>query len=105
MERPLLERASVKARIDRLTEKMEEDDPDLNEAIEAQITKLSVKHRVLSPYTALLVLETEADYRRFKIDRKALTDILVIANDHLDVLRRKNAPLPRGGRPRAAEFA
>ena len=39
---------------------------------------LSVGHRVLCPLTSLLVLETEQDYSRFGIDRRALKDILVV---------------------------
>ncbi len=58
-ERPLLERAWVQARIDRLThqrETLHAGDDDLRRAIGHEITDLSVKHRVLSPFTALLVL-------------------------------------------------
>jgi tetratricopeptide (TPR) repeat protein len=49
---------------------------------------LSVKNRVLSPYTALLVLETEADYARFQIDRRALADILTVEKGRLSLLHR-----------------
>jgi tetratricopeptide (TPR) repeat protein len=54
----------------------------------AEIVKLSTTHRVLSDKTALLVLETEDDYARFKIDRKALADILVVGGNGLEVKRR-----------------
>ena len=36
------------------------------------------QHRVLCPFTALLVLETEQDYARFGIERRALADILTV---------------------------
>ncbi len=40
-----------------------------------------MKHRVLCPLTALLVLETEHDYVRYKLDRKALADVLSITSN------------------------
>ena len=58
-EKPLLERAWVAARIKRLEHMATQGDPDLRGALKQQILNLSVKHRVLSPYTALVVLETE----------------------------------------------
>ncbi|MFO0634241.1 MAG: hypothetical protein U0168_15445 [Nannocystaceae bacterium] len=58
---------------------------------------MSVRERVLSEFTALLVLETEADYARFGIDRKALADILAIGKDGVELRRRDAAPLSRGG--------
>lgn len=91
IERPLLERAWVQARIERMTHLRDaalSGDGDLRRALALQITELSVKHRVLSPYTALLVLETEADYARFGLDRRALADILTVGAGGLEVLAR-----------------
>jgi hypothetical protein len=97
-ERPLLERAWAQARIDRLLHLRENalsGDDDLRKALGLQITELSVKHRVLSPFTALLVLETEYDYARFGLDRRSLADILTVGPGGLDVLaRRGSAPPP-----------
>ena len=45
------------------------------------IVDRSVKYRVLSDFTALLVLESESDYERYGIDRKALAGILAIGPD------------------------
>ncbi|RYE89648.1 MAG: hypothetical protein EOO75_11460, partial [Myxococcales bacterium] len=87
-ERPLLERAWVKARIDRL-EALRSDpgtDPDVRAGLKKQILELSVQHRVLCPSTALLILETEADYARHGIDRRALADILTVGLGGLEVL-------------------
>src|SRR5262249_33390763 len=73
--RPLLERAWVNARIQRLMQQRETvaaKDPDLRDALVHQIVDLSTKHRVLCDFTGLLVLETEQDYARFHIDRRAL---------------------------------
>lgn len=87
-EKPLLERAWVKARIERLENMRDESDPDLKEALKQQIINLSTRHRVLSPYTALVVLETENDYRRFGIDRNALADILTVGPTGLETMSR-----------------
>ena len=57
-------------------------------ALQGRIVDLSLAHRVLSPFTALLVLETEADYTRFKLDRRALSDILVVGDAGLELLAR-----------------
>ena len=80
-ERPLLERAWVRARIDRLQDqrsRLAEGDRDMRDALKKSIIELSTKHRVLSDFTALLVLESDWDYRRFNIDRTALVDILSV---------------------------
>jgi outer membrane protein OmpA-like peptidoglycan-associated protein len=93
--RPLLERAWVGARIQRLEHQRDTlaaSDVDLRSALRREIVDLSVRHRVLSDYTALLVLESEQDYARFNIDRRALTDILTIGPTGIDVLRRGDLP-------------
>lgn len=89
-EKPLLERAWVKARIERLENLRAQSDPDLKEALKQQIITLSTRHRVLSTYTALVVLETENDYRRFNIDRRALADILTVGPTGLELMQRKD---------------
>ncbi len=98
VERPLIERAWVKARIAKLLHQRDTvagGDADMRAALKKQVIDLSVKHRVLSPFTALLVLETERDYRRFNIDRKALADILTVGSFGLTVVNRsaQNAPI------------
>ncbi|MCB9537600.1 MAG: hypothetical protein H6704_15220 [Myxococcales bacterium] len=87
-EEPLLKRAWVNARIDRLLEMRSTADPDLKEALKHQIIALSTRERVLSPFTALVVLETENDYRRFGIDRTALADILVVGPTGVELMHR-----------------
>jgi hypothetical protein len=97
IERPLLERAWVQARIERLLHLRESahgGDDDLRRALGLQVAELSVKHRVLSPYTAMLVLETEWDYARFGLDRRGLADILTVGAGGLDVLARSRPTLP-----------
>lgn len=95
-ERPLLERAWIKARMERLEDMRArpDTDPDVRAGLAKQIVDLSVKHRVLCPSTALLVLETEADYERFHIDRNALSDILTVGLSGVEVLHRTAASAP-----------
>lgn len=90
IERPLLERAWAKAQLDSLQAQLDQADgaPQRN-ALKAQMVDVSTKSRVLCSLTALLVLETEADYARFKIDRRALADILTV--DKGQVVRTKRA--------------
>ena len=96
VERPLLERAWVRAKIGSLLEAK----TIANEAAtRAEIVTLSTRHRVLSPYTSLLVLETENDYARFGIERTALADILTIDGGKIALVHR-GAP---AFAPRAAD--
>jgi hypothetical protein len=67
--RALLSRFHAEARIDSLLER--EATEGRKSELERQIIDLSCRERVLSPYTSLLVLETDADYTRFGIARRA----------------------------------
>jgi hypothetical protein len=95
-ERPLLERAWVKASIDRLTHMLSDGETatteDAKAGIRKQILELSTKYRVLSDYTALLVLETEWDYQRFGIDRTALAEILTVGPAGVTTIDRSRLP-------------
>jgi hypothetical protein len=90
VKRPLLQRAWVEARIAHLQAQRQSGtiDPDLGAALKKQIVELSIKHRVLSDFTALLVLETERDYRRYNINRSALSDILVVGPGGIELRQR-----------------
>ncbi len=93
--RPLLERAWVKASIDRLTAMMSDEaagDEAKKAELRDQIIDLSTKFRVLSDYTALLVLETEWDYQRFGIDRRSLSEIMVVGQGGIEVIDRRQLP-------------
>ncbi len=81
VDRPLLERAWVGAKLAQLVQKPPPGQTE--EAVRDEIVRLSTAFRVLSPHTALLVLETEQDYARFKIDRRALADILGVEGTRL----------------------
>ena len=96
VERPLLERAWVGARIERLTReasKLPVGDQDGRQALKKQVIELSTKFRVLSDFTAMLVLESEWDYQRFGIDRSALTDILTVGPTGVTLQNRKTVPV------------
>jgi len=90
-ERPLLERAWVKANIDRLSANPGTT-PEQKAEVRKQILDLSTKYRVLSDYTALLVLETEWDYQRFGIDRTALAEILTVGPAGITTIDRSRLP-------------
>ncbi len=105
-ERPLLQRAWAQARIDRLLHlraNASEGDDDLRRALTLKVTELSITHRVLSPFTALLVLETEFDYARYGLERRALADILTVGSGGIEVLARSAPSVapPAVGQPKA----
>jgi hypothetical protein len=91
VERPLLERAVVNAHLHMLDAERAKS-PAKAQAISARIVALSTKFRVLCDDTALLVLETEDDYARFHIDRRALSDILTVGQSGIEVMSRKALP-------------
>ncbi|HEY8377343.1 MAG TPA: OmpA family protein, partial [Nannocystis sp.] len=72
-------------------------DEDLRGALRRQIITLSRTHRVLGPFTGLLVLETEQDYQRYAIRRDALSDILTIGERGPELLHRDGKQLVLGG--------
>ena len=75
---PLVERAVASAEIDELEARLSTAKADDAAAIKAAIVKRSLASRAISSQTSLLVLESDADYARYGIDRKALADILVV---------------------------
>jgi tetratricopeptide (TPR) repeat protein len=100
--RPLLERAWVKASIAQTLEQRDAvaaKDGAQAEALRQQAIALSVRNRVLCPFTSLLVLETEQDYARFGIERRALADILTVGPQGIALLHRTEIAAP-GAEPR-----
>ena len=92
--RPLVERAWARARIESLGTEARALPPaehDQAARLRKEIVNLSTRYRVLSDYTSLLVLESESDYARFHIDRHALTDILVVDDQGLHLMLRRDA--------------
>jgi hypothetical protein len=89
---PLLQRAYARAKIASLTRALKaasQLSPEARAAAEAEIIALSRHNRVLSEYTALLVLESAADYERFGIAQKALSSILQVGADGLELIDRE----------------
>src|SRR6185369_13078927 len=90
-------------------------------ALATEQVKISVEQRVVIPRTTMLVLETEWDYQRFGLDRRALASILTIDAGGIGRLDRrsaqtvplppapipvtKSAPAPRDTRDRATNAA
>ncbi len=105
--RALLERSSAQAKIASLLERERREGPSA--ALESEIVTLSTQHRVMSPYTSLLVLETQGDYDRYGLDRDALVNVLEVAEGELAVVQRRlqasspldAAPLPAAPLPAA----
>jgi len=90
---PLVERAVATARASELTALLETtDDPAAVFALREDLLELSLRHRILTSLTALLVLESEGEYRRYGIDRTALADILTVGPGGIDLLRRGGGP-------------
>ena len=88
----LLKRECVRARLEQLLYREAKTTVKATKnAVHKEIIELSVTERVLSPYTALLVLETEVDYHRYQIARRGLADILTIGVDGLLVLKPANS--------------
>ncbi|HEX8694796.1 MAG TPA: VIT domain-containing protein [Longimicrobium sp.] len=115
---PLLEREAYRAYLQDLAERASRTTDDSTRAVLAEEeVRVSVEHRVLSPRTTLLVLETEEDYARFGLDRRALAEILGVGPEGIVRVDRDTAALrvargdagepddaPAGGaRPEAAD--
>ena len=97
--RPLLARSAAQAQIRALTAQH-----SANPAadLKAAIIDLSVRHRVLSDFTAMLVLETAADYVQYGLDRAALADILSLDDRGVVLLDAREVVLPEAKPERPA---
>jgi hypothetical protein len=80
----LIERAAAAAEIQDLEAKLPAAKGDEAKAMRSSIVKKAVAARVISSQTSMLVLESDGDYARFGIDRKALADILVVGPKGLE---------------------
>ncbi|WP_394843408.1 tetratricopeptide repeat protein [Pendulispora brunnea] len=88
VDAPLLEHTWAQAKIASVLAHAEGPKDDV---ARRRVIELSTRHRVLSPYTSLLVLETDADYARFDIDRKAPGNLLAIRDGHVILEHRGEA--------------
>lgn len=96
---PLLHRSAVAANLDRLGQQWKRARGSQKEQIGQHMVELSTGNRVVCDLTSLLVLETDDDYKRFKIDRRALSDILVATEDGVQVEKRTEVTLAPPARP------
>ncbi|MCK6471257.1 MAG: hypothetical protein L6R28_05885 [Planctomycetes bacterium] len=106
---PLLQREAVAAKLAHL-EKQTQDEQIAKDAkrmgdLRKQIVETSVANRVLCGATALLVLESEADYDRFGLDRKALRDVMVVGASGIEWKHRTAADLALKPAPEPAKPA
>ncbi len=103
--RPLLERALAGAEIARLgsqRDRLAAHDQAESQRLREAIIRVSTRHRVLSDFTALLVLETEADYERYRIDRRALVDIMSVGEAGIEVQQNRQLVVAAQPQPRGA---
>lgn len=91
VSRPLLHRSLVAANLARLNQQRLKATGQRKAEIARHMVELSTGNRVVCDLTGLLVLETEADYQRFKINRNALAQILVAGDTGIEVQDRKEA--------------
>ena len=76
---PLLEREASRAYLEYLAEReANETNEGVRRALAGEQVKISIEQRVVIPRTTMLVLESEWDYQRFGLDRRALAAILTI---------------------------
>ncbi|HVR37756.1 MAG TPA: VIT domain-containing protein, partial [Thermoanaerobaculia bacterium] len=93
---PLLEREAYRAYLEYLAER-EANEPAaaVRRALATEQVKISVEQRVVIPRTTMLVLESEWDYQRFGLDRRALAAILAIEAGGIGRIdRHTNQPVP-----------
>jgi tetratricopeptide (TPR) repeat protein len=90
VDRPLVERAYAQAQMSSVIEQ-EAAMPvgPEKDGFRGVIVATAVRERIMTPFTAMLVLETEADYRRFGLTRTAPSDILAIEHGALTRVHRK----------------
>ncbi len=98
---PLLEREAYRAYLAFLADRAaHESSPEVRSALMTEQTRISLERRILVPQTTLLVLESDADYRRFGLDRRSLAEILTVGPTGIARLDRAPAfaPLPNMSR-------
>ncbi len=101
---PLLSRAAAGARIASLTRECNNcSDEQQKNLLRRKVVEMSTRCRVVSDFTAMVVLENDWDYARFGINRSALADILVVGPSGLEVQQRQalamNVAIRRAAEP------
>jgi tetratricopeptide (TPR) repeat protein len=94
---PLISRAVARAQIEELERTDDHAATPENTASPSsreRIVELAVEHRLLTRHTALLVLESEAEYRRYGIRRAARSNILIAGAHGVDVVQPRDDSAP-----------
>lgn len=89
---PLLTRSATAADLGRLLLKWRETKGNGKDALAKEIVKLSCDSRVVCDLTAMLMLESDAEFERFGLKRNALADILVVGPQGLKLEHRQSVP-------------
>ena len=95
IDRPLLERTLVAHQVRNLVTELQAraaEDREWAALTIREIVELSTRHRVLTPYTAMLVLENDAAYARFDLEREELAPILTVDGHGVKLESRRGAP-------------
>ncbi|HSK03958.1 MAG TPA: VIT domain-containing protein, partial [Kofleriaceae bacterium] len=102
---PLLERAIAGAEIEELERTLRATtDRKAAEARRRDLEQRAIAARIVSSQTSMLVLETEADYARYGIDRSALAELLVVGPDGIATVPRSRPALAPGFRLPGGRF-
>ena len=92
---PLLQREATAAFLNHLEQlEQTQDDAGKRAELRKQRVEISEKNRVLCPLTSLLVLESEADYARFGIQRTSLADVMTVGDSGIVMLHRTALVVP-----------
>jgi hypothetical protein len=97
----LLGRAFAGAEIADLEAQLAKATGEAANKLRLEIVRRSVHARVVSSQTAMLVLESDADYARYGIQRSALADILAIGPAGVELTHRTAPPLQIADPPEA----
>ncbi|MDP2310424.1 MAG: VIT domain-containing protein [Pseudomonadota bacterium] len=101
---PLVEREAVRVHLaDLAIQEAAAPSEEARAALADEQVRLSVAHRVLCPKTTMLVLESEADYVRFGLDRRALADILTVTPEGIGVAERGAGAWGQAARDKAGK--
>jgi hypothetical protein len=90
---PLVERAVARAQVDELQRRFEQTtEPAEASRLRQDIVELALDNRLLTQHTALLVLESDEEYQRYGIRRRARSEILGIGESGIELLPRGTGP-------------
>ena len=98
----LIARAAAAAEVADLDGKLAEANRDETKTMKKELVKKAIAARVISSQTSMLVLESNEDYARFGIDRKALADVLVVGSKGLELRNRSFVAIKRPPPPKKA---